>query len=59
MNIGLREQSVLSNSADDLTALVEHLPLQLNRFDQDYTDGDDGKIAKKKSFSFFDKKSFI
>jgi hypothetical protein len=41
MNIGLREQNVMSNSADDLTQLVDHVPFE--RFSQDYNDIDDGK----------------
>ena len=41
MNIGLREQSVLSNSAEDLRQLVDHVPFQ--GFGQDYNDIDDGK----------------
>jgi len=42
INIGLREQSVLSNSADDLTQLVDHIPYPIERFGQDYADGDEG-----------------
>lgn len=58
MNIGLREQSVLSNSADDLTQIVDQLQYPMDRFNHDYTDGDDGtkretNTQKKKKISFY------
>lgn len=44
INMGLREQNVLSNSADDLTQLVDNIPYPIERFAQDYTDGDEEEL---------------
>ncbi|CAF2342817.1 unnamed protein product [Rotaria sp. Silwood2] len=43
-NIGLREKNTMSNSADDLSQLVDHIPYQFEVFDQDYNDMDDDEI---------------
>lgn len=45
MNIALREQNVMSNSADDLTQLIEHVPL--TSLNQGYDDGEDGKCRRQ------------
>ena len=42
-NISLREQSALSNSAEDLTQLDDRIPYQFEVFGQTYDDMDDGK----------------
>ena len=42
-NIGLREQNIMSNSADDLSQLIDRIPYQFEVFGQDYNDPDDGK----------------
>jgi hypothetical protein len=41
----------MSNSADDLSQLVDHIPYQFENFGQDYNDIDDGN--KRKSFFLF------
>jgi hypothetical protein len=42
-NIGLREGNVMSNSADDLSQLIDHIPYPFETSAQDYNDADDGK----------------
>ena len=49
MNVSLREQNVLSNSADDLTQLVDHEPFEA--FRHDYNEIEDGK-QKQDSWLF-------
>ncbi|CAF0810217.1 unnamed protein product [Rotaria sordida] len=43
-NISLREKNAMSNSADDLSQIIDHIPYQFEVFDQDYNDMDDDEI---------------
>jgi hypothetical protein len=61
MNVSLREQNVMSNSADDLTQLVDHEPFEA--FRHDYNEIEDGKKRDKKfdqwlSYCFLDELHF-
>lgn len=50
MNMASREQNVVSSSADDLTQLVDHIPLA--NLSQGYEEGEDGKYQTSSSFDF-------
>ncbi|CAF0929596.1 unnamed protein product [Rotaria sp. Silwood1] len=43
-NIGLREKNTMSNSADDLSQLIDQIPYQFEVFGQDYNDMEDDEI---------------
>lgn len=42
-NISLREQNMMSNSAEDLTQLIDRNSYQFESFSHDYNDMDDGE----------------